>query len=206
MAEEREGEEDRQGPEATPPTGEPAEAPVAESTQAAGAASAIAAAKEAEEWRSKAYRAAADLDNFRKRAMKDREEARKYAIEGVLRDLIPVADNLERALAHGAAAGSALGDGVAMILKQYLGALDKHGAKPFDPKGQLFDPQFHEAMSQMPRDGVEPGTVIEVYQRGWMLHDRLVRPAMVVISTGEASSETIAGGEPTPEADDNGNP
>lgn len=144
--------------------------------------------KEVEEWRGRAYRGAADLDNFRKRALKERDDLRKYAIEGVLKDLIPVADNLERALQHAGAAGGALGDGVAMIAKQFLSALDRNGAKPFDPMGQQFDPQFHEAMSQMAREGAEAGTVIEVYQRGWMLHDRLVRPAMVVIATGEAAA------------------
>lgn len=141
--------------------------------------------KEVEEWRSRAHRYAADLDNFRKRALKERDELRKYAIEGVLKDLIPVADNLERALAHAGGSGGALADGVAMIAKQYMGALEKHGAKPFDPRGEQFDPQFHEAMSQMDRAGAEAGTIVEVYQRGWMLHDRLVRPAMVVIATGE---------------------
>jgi molecular chaperone GrpE len=151
--------------------------------------------KEVEDWRSRAYRGAADLDNFRKRALKERDELRKYAIEGVLKDLIPVADNLERALTHAGASGGALADGVAMISKQFLGGLEKHGAKPFDPKGQQFDPQFHEAMSQMPREGVEAGTVIEVYQRGWMLHDRLVRPAMVVIASGEPGGATGAGGD-----------
>lgn len=143
--------------------------------------------KEVEDWRSRAYRGAADLDNFRKRALKERDELRKYAIEGVLKDLIPVADNLERALLHAGTAGGALADGVGMIAKQFMGALERHGAKPFDPKGQQFDPQFHEAMSQMAREGAEAGSVIEVYQRGWMLHDRLVRPAMVVIATGEGS-------------------
>lgn len=199
MSEERE-EQSASAPEAAEAApSASAEAPAAEPSPASvepGPERVSAPNREIEEWRARAYRAAADLDNFRKRALKDREEARKYAIEGVLRDLIPVADNLERALAHGGASGSALGEGVAMILKQYLGALEKHGAKPFDPKGELFDPQFHEAMSQMPRDGVEPGTVIEVYQRGWMLHDRLVRPAMVVISTGEpaaAAPEAPAG-------------
>lgn len=141
--------------------------------------------KEVEDWRSRAYRGAADLDNFRKRALKERDELRKYAIEGVLKDLIPVADNLERALAHSGGASGALADGLAMIAKQFMSGLERNGAKPFDPKGQQFDPQFHEAMSQMARDGAAAGTVIDVYQRGWMLHDRLVRPAMVVIATGE---------------------
>jgi len=146
------------------------------------------ARREAEDWRHKAYRAAADLENFRKRVLKEKDEMRKYAIEGVLKDLIPVADNLERALAHSGGGGGALADGVSMTLRQYLAALERYGAKPFDPKGEQFDPQFHEAMSQIPREGAEPGSVIEVYQRGWMLHDRLVRPAMVVIAAGEQSA------------------
>ncbi len=145
------------------------------------------AKRETEDWRQRAYRAAADLENFRKRVLKEKEELRKYAIEGVLKDLIPVADNMERALGHAGTSGGALADGVSMILRQYLAALERYGAKPFDPKGQPFDPQFHEAMSQLPREGAEPGTVIEVFQRGWMLHDRLVRPAMVVIAAGEVS-------------------
>jgi molecular chaperone GrpE len=143
---------------------------------------------EAEDWRQRAYRAAADLENFRKRVLKEKEELRKYAIEGVLKDLIPVADNMERALGHAGTLGGALADGVSMILRQYLAALERYGAKPFDPKGEHFDPQFHEAMSQLPREGAEPGTVIEVFQRGWMLHDRLVRPAMVVIAAGDVSA------------------
>jgi molecular chaperone GrpE len=146
------------------------------------------AKREAEDWRQRAYRAAADLENFRKRVLKEKEELRKYAIEGVLKDLIPVADNMERALGHAGTSGGALADGVSMILRQYLAALERYGAKPFDPKGEHFDPQFHEAMSQRPREGAEPGTVIEVFQRGWMLHDRLVRPAMVVIAAGDVSA------------------
>ncbi len=153
--------------------------------------------REAEDWRQRAYRAAADLENFRKRVLKEKEELRKYAIEGVLKDLIPVADNMERALGHAGSSGGALADGVSMILRQYLAALERYGAKPFDPKGQHFDPQFHEAMSQLPREGAEPGTVIEVFQRGWMLHDRLVRPAMVVIAAGE-----VSGGTTEPSASD----
>ena len=113
----------------------------------------------------------------------------------MLKDLIPVADNLERALAHSGGGGGALADGVSMTLRQYLAALERYGAKPFDPKGEQFDPQFHEAMSQIPREGAEPGSVIEVYQRGWMLHDRLVRPAMVVIAAGEPSASAASTSE-----------
>ena len=148
-----------------------------------------AALKEVEDWRGKAYRSAADLDNFRKRAIRERDEARKFAIESVLKDLIPVADNLERALAHANGGGGALADGVSMIRKQFLSALERNGAKPFEPNGEPFDPQFHEAMQQVPRTDVEPGTCIEVFQKGWMLHERLVRPAMVVISSAVETAD-----------------
>ncbi len=163
--------------ESEPP---PAEEPAAPASDAEREA----ATKELDEWKSRAYRVAADLENARKRFAREREEQKKFAIEGILKDLLPVADNLQRAVSHAADAESPLGQGVQMVLKQLLGTLERHGAKPFDPKGQPFDPTFHEAMTQIPRDDVEPGTVVEVFQQGWMLHERLVRPAMVIVSRG----------------------
>jgi molecular chaperone GrpE len=141
-----------------------------------------ALAKELDDWKGRAYRVAADLENARKRFAREREEQKKFAIEGILKDLLPVADNLQRAVGHSTDTESPLAQGVQMVLKQLLGTLERHGAKPFDPKGQQFDPQFHEAMTQLPRPDVEPGTVVETFQQGWMLHDRLVRPAMVIVS------------------------
>ena len=137
---------------------------------------------EVEHWKSRAYRATADLENGRKRFSKEREELRRFALEGLLKDILPVADNLERATAHATAQEGSLLDGVKMVLNQFNQVLERRGAKPFDALGQPFDPQFHEAMQQFPRDDVEPGTVIEVFQRGWKLHDRLARPAMVIVS------------------------
>jgi molecular chaperone GrpE len=148
--------------------------------QAAPASDALA--RELEDWKSRAYRVAADLENARKRFAREREEQKKFAIEGILKDLLPVADNLQRAVSHAADPESPLAQGVQMVLKQLLGTLERHGAKSFDPKGQPFDPQFHEAMTQLPRGDVEPGTVVETFQQGWMLHERLVRPAMVIVS------------------------
>ena len=149
----------------------------------------LAATKlEAEKWRATAYRYGADLENTRKRFHREREELRKYGNEGFLKDLLPVIDNLERAVAH-ASSEDGLFEGVEMVLRQFTQLAENYGAKPFEAKGKPFDPQFHEAMSQVPMEGVEPGTVIEVFQRGWMLHDRLVRPAMVIVAAAAQKQE-----------------
>ena len=144
---------------------------------------------EIDQWKAKAYRAAADLDNARKRMLRELEDARKFAIDGVLRDLFPVADNLERALSAAPSGDDPVVQGVKMVLNQMGEMLKRHGAISFDPKGEPFDPQFHEAMSQIPMEGVEPGTVAEVFQKGWRLHDRLVRPAMVVVAAAPPSAD-----------------
>lgn len=152
-----------------------------------------------DEWREKAYRAAAELDNGRKRFQKERSELRAYGVEPLIQELLPVADNLERAIAH-AKAENNLAEGVKMVLRQLMQILASKGAVPFEAKGELFDPAVHEAMSQIPTDEHPPGTVIEVFQRGWMLKERLVRPAMVVVAaepleaTSEAESEANAAG------------
>lgn len=160
--------------------GSPAGArPVEAAPEAKGAED---AARAVEEWRSRAYRAAADLENTRKRFAKEREDLKKYAVESLLRDLLPVADNLQRAVAHAGDDEGPLAQGVQMVLRQLLSTLERHGATPFDPQGEPFDPQYHEAMTQIPRDDVDPGTIVEVFQQGWMLHDRLARPAMVVVA------------------------
>ncbi|MCB9538236.1 MAG: nucleotide exchange factor GrpE [Myxococcales bacterium] len=137
-----------------------------------------------DEWKSRAYRQAADLENMRKRHTKEREETRKFGIEGLLKDLLPVVDNMERALGHAETEGGNEGlvEGVRMVWKQFLGVVESYGARPFEALGEPFDPQVHEAMTQMPSAEHPPNTVIQVFQRGWMLHDRLVRPAMVVVS------------------------
>ena len=96
--------------------------------------------------------------------------------------MLPVIDNLDRALGH-SDAGNSLAEGVELVVRQFVQVAAKYGAKPFEAKGEQFDPQLHEAMTQVPTADAEPGTIIEVFQRGWMLNDRLVRPAMVVVAS-----------------------
>lgn len=152
-----------------------------------------AAMAEAADWKSRAYRISADLDNARKRFAKEREEMRKFGIEGLLKDLLPIIDNLERAVDHAENKGpDGLTDGVKMVLRQFNTTLKTKGAEPFDALGQPFDPQVHEAMTEMPTADYEPGHVASVFQRGWRLNGRLVRPAMVVVAKAPP--------EPAPEA------
>lgn len=143
-------------------------------------------------------RAAADLENYKKRAAKEREEAQRYANERLLKDLIPVLDNLERALAA-APEGDPMATGVKLVLRAFEDALGRHGVKGFSALGQPFDPRLHEAVMQVASDQ-PPGTVVAEHGRGFLLNDRLVRPAMVgvaVTQPGTASSPPDAGtGEP----------
>lgn len=162
---------------------------------AAGDEDALAAArKEAEDWKARTYRAVADLENARRRFTREKEELRKFAIEGIIKEILPVVDNLERAVSHAPDAEDPLTQGVRMVLRQFTTVVGNQGAKPFDAVGEPFDPTLHEAMTQMPTNEVPPGHVAQVFQRGWMLHDRLVRPAMVVVAAapeGEDLDDSI---------------
>jgi molecular chaperone GrpE len=146
-----------------------------------------------------ALRALADLDNYRKRAVRERDEYSKKAREDLLRELLPVFDNLERAsqyVSQGADA-AAIGKGVEMVLKLFEDTLTRIGGKRLRAVGQAFDPQVHEAISQQPND--QPaGVVAAEAVPGYMLGDRLLRAAMVVVSTGPAP-------KPAPAAGDEGN-
>ncbi|MCL4686694.1 nucleotide exchange factor GrpE [Myxococcota bacterium] len=131
-------------------------------------------------------RLAADLDNFRKRALKEREEAHHFGHQNLVKDLLPSVDNLERAVDHarksGKEATSGLLEGVELVLRELLSVLAKHGVTPIEALGQPFDPALHEAMAQVPDGSQPPGTVVEVFQRGYQLRARLLRPARVVVS------------------------
>ena len=145
--------------------------------------------RELEDWRARAYRSAADMENLRKRFQREREDLRKFGVEDLVKGLLTVVDNLERAIGH-AEPDNPLTEGVDMVLRQFVQVAAKHGAEPFDAAGQSFDPQIHEAMSQVPTNDVAPGTVVDVYQRGWNLHGRLVRPAMVTVSSPGPKEES----------------
>jgi molecular chaperone GrpE len=132
----------------------------------------------------KMLRATADLDNFKKRAAKEKEEVQKFGIERLLKDILPVLDNLDRALAHVGPGvdPQALRQGVEMVRKHFEDTLAKHGVKAFTAVGQLFDPRVHEAMSQVATSEVPPQHVVSEMVRGFTLNDRLVRPALVTVA------------------------
>jgi len=126
----------------------------------------------------------AEMDNLRKRLIRDLERSQKRALEGVMSDLLPVYDSFERGLeaAGESATVESLREGSELTLKMLGQVLAKHGLVEIDPLGQPFDPEWHEAMTTVPSPEHAPGTVIEVLQKGFRLHERLIRPAMVVVS------------------------
>ncbi len=143
-------------------------------------------------------RAAADLENYRKRAQKEKEEIQKFAIERLLKDLIPVVDNLERALAA-AAKDDPLSGGVRLVLRQMEDTLGRFGVKAFSAMGQPFDPRLHEALMSVATADSPPGTVVMEHGRGYLLNDRLVRPAIVGVAAAPgAESQTRSGGGEAP--------
>jgi molecular chaperone GrpE len=143
-------------------------------------------------------RALADLENTRKRAQREREEVVRYGLEKVLKDVLPVIDNLDRALELGLKTGQweKLGEGVGMTRKLLEDTLAKHGLKAFSAVGQTFDPHLHEAMGYEDRTDVPPNTVTSEVLRGFLLNDRLVRPALVMVA--RSKPEVVPGTPPTP--------
>jgi molecular chaperone GrpE len=126
-------------------------------------------------------RAAADLDNFKKRAARERDEIQRFGVEKLVKDLLPVVDNLDRALAA-AAPDDPLATGVRLVRSALEQALAKHGVVGFSAMGARFDPAVHEALMQVPTAEQAPGTVVLEHARGFKLNDRLVRPAMVGVA------------------------
>ncbi|WP_020209141.1 nucleotide exchange factor GrpE [Gilvimarinus chinensis] len=140
---------------------------------------ALAGAKE------QTLRAQAELQNVRRRAEADVEKAHKFGQEKLVGDLLPVVDNLERAMASINAdddANKAIIEGIELTLKSFIDTLVKHKVEPVNPVGEPFNPELHQAMSMIENPDVEPNTVIDVFQKGYTLHGRLVRPAMVVVA------------------------
>ena len=129
-------------------------------------------------------RQVAELDNVKKRNAREREEISRFANEALIKDLLPVVDNLERAVAHasGGGNGKPIVEGVEMVLKGLLDVLAKHGVTQISAVGQPFDPFKHEAMAQVESEGHEPNSVVEELHKGYTLHDRLLRPALVSVA------------------------
>ncbi|MSQ47398.1 MAG: nucleotide exchange factor GrpE [Deltaproteobacteria bacterium] len=136
----------------------------------------------------------ADLENFKRRMQRDKAEALRFANEPVIRDLLPILDNLERAVSHaqGASNSQSLVEGVSLVLRSFLDMVEKHGVSRVSAKGQLFDPAKHEAMAQVENTEVAPNTVVDEYAPAYLLHDRLLRPALVVVAKPPADEKKSA--------------
>lgn len=143
--------------------------------------------RECEENYDRYMRQLAELDNFRKRTKREKDDAIRFANEALMRDLLPVVDNLERAVAHskGGGNGKPLVEGVEMVLKGFLDALTKHGLVQVSAVGEPFDPAKHEAMAQLATEDCAPNTVVEEHHKGYLLRDRLLRPALVTVAKTE---------------------
>lgn len=145
-------------------------------------------AAERDDFRDKFMRALADAENSRKRSERDRREAEQYGGSKLARDMLPVFDNLTRALEAAGeeqrAASAALLEGVELTLRELINVFKKHGIEPIQPEvGEKFDPQLHQAMFEAPVPNTKAGDIIQVSQAGFMLHDRLLRPAQVGVSS-----------------------
>lgn len=141
--------------------------------------------EELDQTRDRALRLQADFDNYRKRSQRDADEQRKFASVSLLSELLPVLDNIERAMAAAEKAPDAasVAAGFKMVLQQFEGVLTRFNCQPIEAQNQPFDPHLHAAIAQQPSDEHAPNTVLHVVQRGYQLHDRVLRPAQVIVST-----------------------
>ena len=138
-------------------------------------------------------RLAADFENYRKRAQREMDDARKYGIERLLRDLLPVIDNLDRALQHAEGNTDPVIEGVRMVAKQVREVLAIYGVLAFSSVGEPFDPERHEAVAQVQTDTHPPGSIMEEMLKGYKIHERLLRAAQVVVAAPPASTSTEGG-------------
>ena len=143
-----------------------------------------AKAQKADEYLELAQRTKADFDNYRKRASREAAVAQERGVAKLAKELLPAVDNLDRALtaAQDHRNGDELVSGIELVHADVIAALARVGIEPFSPKGERFDPTYHEAIAQQPMEGAQPGTVVEVYQRGYRLGDVVLRPARVVVA------------------------
>ncbi len=191
--------EDKSRPEAAADAlKEAADAEIAPQTVAELAAALEAARAEAGQAREQALRAHAESENVRRRAQRDVESARKFALERFASDLLPVIDSLERAVEsargpNAAGSAAAIADGVDLSLKLFIDTLAKADIVQIDPLGEPFDPKFHQAVGMLESQSAEPGSVVEVLQKGFTLNGRLVRAAMVMVAKAPTDSSEMTG-------------
>ncbi len=208
-------------PTEAPAPGEPAaQAPPAEAPAEGGAAAAEGGSREdrlraelelsqrigretmdrLKEEHERLLRAAADHENYKKRAQKERDEVQRFGTERLVKDLIPVLDNLERALAA-APDGDPLAGGVRLVLRGFEETLGRYGVESFSALGQPFDPRLHEALLQVPTSDQPPGTVVLEHGRGYLLNERLVRPAMVGVAVTKGAPQASSSGDASTSSD-----
>jgi molecular chaperone GrpE len=170
---------------------------------------------EAAELKDKWLRAHAEIDNVRKRLEREKDETAKYAITKLARDVVSVGDNFQRAIdavpAGAAEQDSALKsflEGVTMTERELLNALERHGIKRMQPMNEPFNPHLHQAVMEMPRSDVPAGIIVQVFQAGYMIEDRVLRPAMVAVAKGGAKVPTVpeGSGPVPPPANENAPP
>ena len=145
-----------------------------------------------EHW-NQCLRLQADIENLRKRSERDLVNAHKFALERFAQELLPVRDSLEMGIAAFTAENAdpdKLSEGVALTLQMLTSALEKFAITEVNPQDERFDPDFHQAMTTQERADVDPNTVVTVVQKGYLLHDRLIRPAMVIVSRAPTASDT----------------
>ena len=181
------------------PNGHDSEAPAGVPDEAAPADALAASQAEAAALKDQLLRALAETENVRRRAQRDREEAGKYAISAFARELVGVADNLRRAitaippeaLANYEALKN-LAAGVELTERQLLTAFERFQLRKIEPLGEKFDSNLHQAMFELPAQGQPTGTVLQVLQPGYVLHDRLIRPAMVAVAKADPGDSAAA--------------
>ncbi|MEM6456271.1 MAG: nucleotide exchange factor GrpE [Acidobacteriota bacterium] len=198
-----------QGFDAAPSGSAPAAVPADGLTQAAGSAElaslrrrVTALEEELQQAQDGRMRTLADYDNFRKRSDREKEQLRRYALADPLKELFGVFDNLERAIAAPGASADDLKLGLDMVMRQLADALKRFGVEVVESEGEPFDPTLHEAVSRQERDDIAVPTVVAQMQKGYRLHDRLLRPAMVVVAMPTQPAPPTGGdGSPAENAD-----
>lgn len=196
-------EQDRQPQDTTAATGEPVVSKPYIMPDDPEPGSVETLQKEAAEARDRVLRTLAEMENLRKRTARDVTEARSYSIAGFARDMLTVSDNLRRALeavpaearATADSGLSSLMEGVEMTERSMLSTLERHGVKQIDPKGERFDPHFHQAMFEVPDPATPENTVVQVVQQGYVIGERVLRPAMVGVAKGGPKAGAVQNGE-----------
>lgn len=162
--------------------------------------------KENEELQDKFVRLMADFDNYKKRASKKKSDLIQFGNEGLLKDILPIIDNIERLLTYSYGEGSwkSFQEGIELVLSESNKTLAKYGVEPIEALGKAFDPNIHQAMQRSEKDEVEANTVVEVYEKGYLYRGRLLRPSLVVVAVAPNGEEEEKVEESLPGSDDPG--